>query len=75
MKRSDHPPLLSDLLRRRAVESGKRPAYIFLRDGEVAAEELTWAELDRRAQALAASLADCGEEGTHARIFVNLSVY
>ena len=47
---------LADLLRLRAQTHAERIAYTFLPDGEVAAEQLTYAQLDCRARALAARI-------------------
>ncbi|HVR99107.1 MAG TPA: fatty acyl-AMP ligase, partial [Thermoanaerobaculia bacterium] len=58
-------PTLIDLLRHRAAEGGRAPAYTFLADGEVEAEQLTYAELDRQARALGAALAAMGERGLY----------
>ena len=61
---------LVDLLRRRASESPGTVGYRFLRDGEtgegVPDEPLTWGELDRRARAIAAALAEAGAAGERA---------
>jgi acyl-CoA synthetase (AMP-forming)/AMP-acid ligase II len=52
------PELLSfiDLLRWRALDQPDRRAITFLRDGELSADHLTYAELDRRARAVGALL-------------------
>ena len=47
---------LVEILRRRATEDPGGRAYTFLRDGEVEASSLTWADLDRRSRAIAARL-------------------
>jgi amino acid adenylation domain-containing protein len=57
---------LAGLLRSRAAERPDRVAYIFLADGEVEAERLTWAELDARAGAVAAALAQTVAPGERA---------
>src|SRR5262245_17037534 len=48
------------LLRRRAAENPERLAYAFLADGETARGTVTYGELDRRAQALAATMQSLG---------------
>ncbi|HEY2740296.1 MAG TPA: AMP-binding protein, partial [Thermoanaerobaculia bacterium] len=50
------PVTVAGLLRLRATESADREAYLFLADGEVEGERLTWGELDRRARAIASAL-------------------
>ncbi|HYG62675.1 MAG TPA: AMP-binding protein, partial [Thermoanaerobaculia bacterium] len=50
------PATVAGLLRFRAAERPERVAFAFLADGEVEAERLTYAELDRRARAIAARL-------------------
>jgi len=57
---------LVDLLRRRADDLAKQPAFIFLTDGETKASELTYGELDRRARAIAARLQSLGAQGDRA---------
>src|SRR5688572_26808929 len=47
---------LAGLLKARAAESPDREAYVFLADGELEAERLTWGELDVRARAVAWAL-------------------
>ncbi|HYU30925.1 MAG TPA: amino acid adenylation domain-containing protein, partial [Thermoanaerobaculia bacterium] len=55
------PTLVIDLLRRRSTQPGDAPAFVFLADGEVEVERLSWRELDGRARAVAAALqASCG---------------
>src|SRR4051794_6992987 len=54
----DGPATLVEVCRRRAVHDGDRPAYAFLPDGEHPDAELTFGELDRRARAVAAVLAE-----------------
>jgi amino acid adenylation domain-containing protein len=49
-----------DALRLRAERQPDRPAYLFLEDGEREAESCTYAELDRRARAIAATLQGMG---------------
>ncbi|MDA8528595.1 AMP-binding protein, partial [Opitutaceae bacterium] len=46
-------PTLTALLHHRASRSEKRPAYAFLSDGENESERITYAELERRALAIA----------------------
>lgn len=50
---------LVDLLRERAAGSGDRLAFVFLEDGAVEAQRVTYAELDERARAVAARLQEC----------------
>ncbi len=57
---------LTDLLSCRAAESGGREAYLFLADGGEESGRLTWAELDRRARAVAAALASSVSPGERA---------
>jgi amino acid adenylation domain-containing protein/non-ribosomal peptide synthase protein (TIGR01720 family) len=56
---------ISEILQGRAAESGERPAFVFLSHGAtgVAEERLTYAELDRRARAIGASLQAAGAAG------------
>lgn len=54
------------ILRRRAAHQGNRLAYTFLADGETEEANLTYAELDRRAQAIGASLRSLGAGGRRA---------
>jgi len=51
---------LVDMLRHRALHQGNRRAYTFLVDGETETAALTYGQLDRRARAIAAALADRG---------------
>lgn len=51
---------LVDMLRYRSLHHGNSRAYTFLADGENANAALTYAELDRRACAIAAALLDRG---------------
>lgn len=51
---------LVDMLRHRALHQGNSRAYTFLADGETESASLTYAQLDRRACAIAATLADRG---------------
>ena len=59
-------PTLVDLVHRRAQDHGDRLAYLFLENGEEEGGRLTYAELDRRARALAVRLRDAGLEGQRA---------
>ena len=59
-------PLLPDVLRRLAAEQGERVAYRFLKDGEQEVARWTWAEVERRARALAATLDAAGARGERA---------
>lgn len=54
------------ILRHRAAHKGSRLAYTFLLDGETEEANLTYAELDRRAQAIGASLRSLGAGGRRA---------
>jgi 8-amino-7-oxononanoate synthase len=47
---------LADLLEQRAADDPDRAAYTFLLDGEAEAESITYAELERRAVAIAAAV-------------------
>ncbi|HYP41912.1 MAG TPA: AMP-binding protein, partial [Chloroflexia bacterium] len=70
---SSHDPLsiptLVDLLRRWAEERPERQVYTFLADGESAEVSLTYAELDRWARAIAATLQEWEATGERAIIF------
>lgn len=57
---------LVDLARWRASGLADRSTYIFLTDGDSETCELTYAELDRRARAIAAWLQSLGAEGERA---------
>ncbi|WNG57427.1 amino acid adenylation domain-containing protein [Archangium gephyra] len=57
---------LVDILRTRATQTPDRTAYTFLMDGESEAVSLTYAELDRRARAIAANLQVAGAAGERA---------
>jgi len=64
----DHPhaPPVStmvELLRWRATHQPDRVAYTFLRDGEADADDLTYAQLDRRVRAVAAWLQERADAG------------
>lgn len=52
-----------ELLRQRALEGAEQTAYVFLRDGESEIASLSYAELDRRARAIAAVLQERGGHG------------
>jgi acyl-CoA synthetase (AMP-forming)/AMP-acid ligase II len=54
------------LLRRRACEEPQRSAYTFLADGDVERGTLTYADVDRRARAIAARLQSLGLTGERA---------
>lgn len=57
---------LVDLLRRRALLEPERSAYTFLADKESTATDLTYGELDRKAQAIGAALQQIGAKGERA---------
>jgi amino acid adenylation domain-containing protein len=57
-----------DLLRQRAHQQPDRLAYTFLSDGEAKEERLTYAELDRRARAIAARLQNLASTGDRVRL-------
>jgi acyl-CoA synthetase (AMP-forming)/AMP-acid ligase II len=57
---------LVDDTREKAQERGPQTAFVFLEDGEREAERLTFAELDRRARAVAARLQTAGAQGERA---------
>jgi amino acid adenylation domain-containing protein len=60
------PSTLVDLLRRRALLEPNRSAYTFLVDGESAALDLTYDELDKSARAIGALLQQLGARGERA---------
>ena len=60
---------LVEVLRSRAERQGEELAYTFLLDGERAEANLTYAELDRRARGLAATLAQA-DIGGGARVLL-----
>src|SRR4051812_22597797 len=60
------PVTVAGLLRLRAAESAEREAYLFLADGEVEGERLTWGELDRRARTIARALREALRPGDRA---------
>src|SRR5687768_17283264 len=60
------PSTLAGLLRLRASEQPGREAYLFLGDGELETERLTWGELDGRARAIAAALRETVPPGGRA---------
>jgi acyl transferase domain-containing protein/acyl-CoA synthetase (AMP-forming)/AMP-acid ligase II/acyl carrier protein len=55
-----------ELLRRRALHQSARIALTFLQDGETEKANLTYAELDRQARAIAATLQKLGARGERA---------
>jgi acyl-CoA synthetase (AMP-forming)/AMP-acid ligase II/alkylation response protein AidB-like acyl-CoA dehydrogenase len=57
---------LIDLLRNQAERHGSDRAFTFLENGQTESRSLTYAELDRRAQALAARLLHSGAAGERA---------
>jgi len=57
---------LIELLSRRAHHEPDRRAYTFLSDGEVEGASLTYAEMERRARAIAALLQSCATRGDRA---------
>ena len=58
-----HAVTLYEILRWRAIHQPDQLAYAFLTDGETDATHLTYAALDRRAQAIAARIQDQGGSG------------
>jgi amino acid adenylation domain-containing protein len=61
--RGASPCTLVGVLRHRAAEHGQREAFLFLADGEANAAGLTYAELDRRARAVAGVLQSVTQPG------------
>ncbi len=59
---SKGPGTLAELVRDRAESEGDRVAYIFLPDDATAPQQITWAELHRRASALATRLLESGAQ-------------
>jgi acyl-CoA synthetase (AMP-forming)/AMP-acid ligase II len=57
-----------DLLRERAAGNGDRIAFVFLEDGAVETQRMTFRALDERASAVAASLQETGSEGQRALV-------
>src|SRR5258708_6789705 len=57
---------LVDLLRDRAIQDEKAPAYTFLKHGEMEETRLTYDELERQARAIAASLKPYAKPGDRA---------
>jgi acyl-CoA synthetase (AMP-forming)/AMP-acid ligase II len=55
-----------DILRSRALNEPDRLALVFLQDGEIASDRLTYQSLDRQARAIAAQLQSFGLEGERA---------
>lgn len=66
MASEDKMRTLVDILRRRSDAQGSRTAYTFLADGESQAHSLTYGELDRRAQRIAAFLQETTKPGDRA---------
>ena len=60
------PTTIIELLRNRAVERSKDRAYTFMVDGKKEGDRLTYAELDRQARAIAATLQKYKAEGARA---------
>src|SRR5690348_7289346 len=60
------PSTLAGLLQARAAAQPDREAYVFLGDGEMETERLTWGELDGRARAIAAALRESVPSGGRA---------
>lgn len=54
---------IADILGARGQTQADRTAFIFLQDGETESDRLTYAELDRRARAIAARLQTCSRPG------------
>jgi acyl-CoA synthetase (AMP-forming)/AMP-acid ligase II len=59
---------LVDLLRERAAGQGDRLAFVFLEDGAVETQRITYAELDERARAVAARLQETAAAGERALV-------
>lgn len=66
LPKPEPPSTLADLLRRRADEQPSRTGYVFLGESGAEPEQLTYAELDRRAAAIGARLAAVAAEGDRA---------
>ena len=60
------PTTIIELLRNRAVEQARKDAYTFMVDGKKEGDRLTYAELDIRARAIAATLQKYNAEGARA---------
>jgi amino acid adenylation domain-containing protein len=60
------PSTLAGMLQVRAAAQPDREAYLFLGDGELETERLTWGELDGRARAIAAALRESVPSGGRA---------
>src|SRR5258708_25813916 len=60
---------LSELLRARAMEHGPRVAFRYLADGETEESHLTYEELESRARATAAAIAQQAAAGDRALLF------
>ena len=67
-------PSFVDLLRERAAAHPDRLAFSFLQDGETETDRWTFAELDRRARAIAASLLERGLSKQRALLLYNPSL-
>ncbi len=65
-RRNGAPSSFVDVVRRHAAAQGDAPAFTFLLDGEVESERLSYAELDRRAAAVAARLQELDMAGERA---------
>ncbi len=61
-----HDSTLVDILRWRVLNQPERHAYTFLIDGENERVQMTYAELDRQARSIAATLQQCTGEGDRA---------
>ena len=57
---------LVDILRWRAIHQPDHTAYVFLEDGEIEEARLTYAELDKKARAVAAHLLQSNGKGERA---------
>nr|NIR59553.1 fatty acyl-AMP ligase [Gammaproteobacteria bacterium] len=62
------PGTLAEVLRARAAETPERTGFIFLADGEDSEVRLSYADLDRRARAIAGMLQELGCAGQRALI-------
>ncbi|HEV2992737.1 MAG TPA: AMP-binding protein [Candidatus Angelobacter sp.] len=67
---ADQHSTLVDVLHWRAAMHPHRTAYIFLKDGNSHEETLTFAELDRKARAIAVFLNDAGLQGERALLLL-----
>ncbi|HEV3039682.1 MAG TPA: AMP-binding protein [Candidatus Angelobacter sp.] len=66
----DQHSTLVDVLHWRAAMYPDRTAYTFLKDGDSCEENLTFAELDRKARAIAVFLNDAGLQGERALLLL-----